>query len=148
MCDKAELVKTMRSVLGGQEIRICLGVFDVHIRVPSHATHWDAFQQNWASLRTRYATEPPELQNFDLESLLSTTRNSSSSGNYYRATIGFGETGVVQQELHRITGEVFAVKYFTEKRAAEGEAYFLRATAHDHVEAFLKVTHSHPLNNG
>ncbi|KZL81263.1 serine threonine-protein kinase, partial [Colletotrichum incanum] len=144
--DKAEVVKSMRSVPAGTELRIFLGQeMEIHIRVPSHATHWDTFRNNWQKMVTRYADLPPDIQHLGLGSLLRTSRASSTTSRYHRGgMVGNGGSGIVSRGMHQCNGKVYAIKKYDCGGEGEHEANILQRLSHEHIVKFVEFLPNEP----
>ncbi|KAK6222523.1 camk protein kinase [Colletotrichum tabaci] len=139
--DTGQVVKSTRRISGDTQVHVLFGHFDLQIRFPSHRTHWPAFLEKWAEFTTKNASLPPDLQHLELGSMLRTSRAPSKTGLYHRGPkIGYGESGAVYCEVHRKTGQVYAVKYYHYGRPneeANQEAELLEEISHEHIVQFI-----------
>ncbi|KJZ71157.1 hypothetical protein HIM_09456 [Hirsutella minnesotensis 3608] len=129
---------SQRALIEGEEIRIDLAFFDLHVRIPEHSLHWELFRKNLSTYLDTVSKHVP-LQCLQLDSEPSTRSHLTSTGSIYEltCTIGKGAHGTVRKGIDRATGKVVAAKqYYKVEHARTQEAMLLQRISHVNVVKF------------
>ncbi|KZL88160.1 calmodulin-binding protein kinase [Colletotrichum incanum] len=143
-------LRHQRALQENESVHVPLGLYDIEIRLPDHSAHRRDYRTHLSNFIAKVSTQIPDLQNLELESGPSASTTSSGASPYrLQDKIGSGTYGVVYRAVHRVTGDVVAVKQLgKDKLVRLEEAMLLRSIMHEHIvkfHAFIIESDSHLL---
>ncbi|GKT83837.1 calmodulin-binding protein kinase [Colletotrichum tofieldiae] len=131
-------LSSRRALQENESVRVSLGLYDIEIRLPNHSAHWGEYRKHLHDFTTKISSQVPVFENLELESGPSASTASWTVSPYQlQHHVGSGAYGVVYRAVHRVTGDVVAIKQLGKQEHMRfEEAMLLRSITHDHIVKF------------
>ncbi|WQF89384.1 Putative serine/threonine-protein kinase Atg1 [Colletotrichum destructivum] len=131
-------LSSQRALQDNESVHVSLGIYDIEIRLPDHSAHLADYRTELSNFTRRISSQIPVFQNLELESGPSASTASLRASPYQlREKVGSGTYGVVYRAVHRVTGDVVAVKQLGKHEHMRlEEVMLLRNITHEHIVSF------------